>query len=795
MFSIATHSFRRTAREILLIALRHVFLPINAIIFSVVLLLVLFGEIREGIFLGALVLFNILLGFGQDVRAWLLLERLQLLTALTITRIDAKGNEESISLEEISKGDCITLSLGDQMPCDGVVVSGKNLEVSEGLVTGESDSFPRGEGVFVLAGSVVTAGTGVVRVETSFEESRMAKMARGLKRYSAHPSPIQHSITIIVRFTVYVLLAIAVFIVVRGILTHEAAIRVVEQIGALASVLVPQGLVVATTLLFTYGAGHFFNRHVLLQEVNATEKFGRIKNLCMDKTGTLTENALTVERFNVPHEEDMATAREFSALYARHSGDLSQTIKAIGEYLAPAPGYPVREALPFSSWRRYGGIALMHPAHTIVLVGGPEIFLPHLRDDSERAWLSAQSRKAVQFGKRVLCVARTQGAHVPNTLAETDLSVIGLFVLSNVLREGVRDAVNFFQDRGVTIRIISGDHPDTIRHVALAAGIAHADTLITGTEMKAWNTSDYARNVVRYSLFARVEPEQKERIIDALKLDGFTAMIGDGANDALSVKKADLGIALFDGATAARQIAAVVLMRNSFAELPAGVQLADSMIENIEIFASLFLNQTFLEFLFFIMLTLVGISFPLTPLHITFINYFTVGFSGVLISWWAISPSRRTIPPGSRSFLKRVVPLPLILSCIQIFAVIGIWVLGRAYLPNDSLPSLLAIGIAALGFLFLMFTSEVHSNGLSRARRMSLYLFGAIEAALLFAAFRTPLVLTFFGLATPSRAGVMLTLFVVALCGVIQYAVMKLYFRKSESYGTQQNLDIAKMPS
>ncbi len=770
--SLASPSTRRsrvrTAREVGRLFVRNAFIPINAIIFAVVVLLVAFGETREGLFLGAIVALNILLGFGQDLRAWLLLERLQIETALKVIRIDESGSESKVDPEEIAKGDRIRLALGDQAPCDGILVESASLEVSEGLITGESNSFPREEGSTVLAGSVVTAGSGVMRAETDFAESRLAKMAHGLARYSANPSPIQRSVSIVIRYTVYVLLAVTAFIVLRGIVTHETQVQVVEQIGALASVLVPQGLVVAVTLLFTYGASHFYNRHVLLQEVNATEKFGRIKNLCMDKTGTLTENELTAESFLAVSGTDENEARELASLYARHASDSSQVMRAVSAFLPPAEERRVYETLPFSSWRRYGGLAIDdgHGGKVTLLMGGPEALAPAVRASSERSWLEARASEAAAAGKHVLAIARTAGSDVPHSLGGADLSVVGLFILGNQLREGVRGAVDFFQSRGVAIRILSGDHPDTVRAIAEAAGIAHADALVTGEQMKEWDASDYAHNVGKYALFTRIEPEQKEKIVEALKADGFTAMIGDGANDALSVKKAGLGIALFDGAAATRAVAAVVLMHNSFVELPQGVRLADSMIENIEIFAAVFLNQTFVQFFFFLVLAVVGIAFPLTPLNVTFMNYFTVGFSATLISAWAILPSPRQMPARMEPFLKRVLPLPLALSIVQTIAITAIFFVGRRLFPADSTATLLVIGIVATAFAFLVVVAERVSGGLSIARRIGLALFGIIDALLLFGALKIPLVLHFFDLATPSRAGVLVALVISAACAL-----------------------------
>ena len=777
------HSRRRVAREITRIFIRDAFLPINAIILTVVLLLIIFGQTREGISLAIIVFFNIALGFGQDVRAWFLLERVQLLSVPNITRIEKDGTDKSVALEMIAKGDRLRLTLGDQMPCDGTVESSASLEVNEGLITGESDSLPQHKGMTIIAGSIVTAGTGIVVVATSFEESRMAKMAHGLERYTANPSPIQQSVQTIIQYTIYVLIVVGVFVVGRGLFIHEAAATIVEQIGALAGVLVPQGLVVSTTLLFTFGAWHFYNRNVLLQEVNATEKFGRIKNLCMDKTGTLTTNELTVEQLLVPTATSESAARELAALYVHHSGDLSLSIRAIGTFLGPQEQQSVSEALAFSSWRKYGGILIgdsqNNNTSTIVLVGSSEAFEPFVRDTSERAWLVKETKTAATEGKHVLCIVRANMTHIPQKLTETNLTVVGIFVLSNKLREGVHEAIDFFQSRGVTVRILSGDNTDTVRAIAAQAGVKNTDAFITGVEMKEWTTADYQSRAHHYAIFARIEPEQKEHIIDALKLDGFTAMVGDGANDALSVKKADLGIAIFGGATATRQIAAVVLMHNSFVELPAGVRLAASMIENIEIFSSIFLNQTMLQFLLFVSFTLLGTNFPFTPLSVAFMNYFTVGFVGILISFWAVNPREHAAPTLERSFLSRVLPITFALSLVQLCAMIALIVLGSVYVPRDSIESLVIVGVVALSFSFLAIIAEVFSGGLSYKRRLNVFVFALLEALMLFVAFKIPLVTSFFGITAVSTQGVLLVLAIALGAALAQLALTKLFFRNS----------------
>lgn len=771
----------RTAREVGRIAVRDAFLPINTIILAVVAALAIFGQSREAIFLGAIVVLNTALSFAQDVRAWLLLEHIQLLTTPQIMRLGDGESEEIIPLEAVAKGDRLRLMLGDQMPCDGRVEASTSLEVNEGLITGESDSSARADGDSIIAGSVVTAGSCIVVVETSFAESRMAKMARGLERYSANPSPIQRSIQEIIRVTIYILLAVSIFVAVRGYALHEAIAHIVEQIGALASVLVPQGLVVSTTLLFTYGAWHFYNRHVLLQEVNATEKFGRIRNLCMDKTGTLTENDLTVERMLVPPGGDEDAARTSAALYMRYSGDSSLSIKAIAAWLPAAPEIVPLDVLSFSSWRRYGGIALrgneQHPQDRAVLVGGYDVFLPHIADGPVREWLTSTAEAASRDSKHILCVVEASASAVPSTIDGMSLSVVCIFELGNRLREGVRAAVDFFQDRGVTVRILSGDNPDTVQAIADAAGVRNSGALVTGAEMKNWSDADYAEKSREYTIFGRIEPEQKEKVIDALKRGGFTAMVGDGANDALSVKHADLGLAVFDGAPATRQTAAVVLMRNSFVELPAGVELAASMIENIEMFGAIFMSQTFLQFMLFLFVTLSGSDFPLSPLNVAFLNYFTVGFAGVLIASWAVNPTPRAKQPSEQSFLSRIVPFSLALSFVQ--AAAAMLLLGiRAYVPADELPSVLIIGITALSLVFFALAAERYISGISFLRRASVAAFGIFEAVLLTTAYEIPSVRDFFGLAVPDLRGVIIALLIAFACGYGQYLVAEIWFGK-----------------
>lgn len=751
---------------------RNVFLLINSIIFAVVGLLFFFGDIKEGIFLGIIVVINTIIAIIQDIHAWLTLERLNLLTALRVVRLNEDEKEERALPQEIVKNDRIKLKLGDQVPCDGTLISSQGLEVNIALITGESRSFPKLEGEDILAGSIVSAGSGLMRATNTYKESGIAKMTEGIKRYSKNISPIQESINTVVRYAGYVLLAVIAFVIIRGFALSEPAVLMVKNIGALASMLVPQGLVIAATLLFAYGAVHFFRKHVLLQEMNATEKFGRIKNLCMDKTGTLTENTLTVEDIHIPQKILTQEAETLAAAYVGKSEDSSDTMLAIKKFLKREYKGDVIESLPFSSWRQYGGVLIKGTRTNIaVLAGAPEIFMPHLTLAQDTQWLQGVLETHSRLGKRIVCFVRSNGSVLPRDLSGAKLSVLAVFVLYNNLREGIHKAIDFFQHRGVRIRILSGDNPETVRAVVLLAGIHNTEAIVTGRQIEAWRETDFDEKAKQYTIFARIKPEQKEKIIEALKKDGFTAMVGDGANDALAIKKADLGIAMFDGAPATRQLASVVLTHNSFSELPAGVQLADAIIENMDILASIFLNQAFLGFFLFVAISILGYSYPLVPLNITFINYFTIGMPVLLISYWAIY-SRDQVPPANQEqFLKRVAPFPLVSSILQSLGVAGVFILSLNYLKNTEPNTPVAIAIIAFGFIFFLFAPSVYSGTITRTQKIQLFLLTFLELILLFFGFKIPPLTDFFSIApVPFISIVQITVIACAYAS-LQYAL------------------------
>jgi cation-transporting P-type ATPase E len=783
--------FRRVLPSVGPIIFRNFFVLVNVIISGVVVLLFVFGNGQAGLFLGIVFLLNTTIAAVQDIRARAILEKLQMLTALRVIRINKDQSETAITAEEIKKGDHLKLKLGDQVPCESVLVSGENLEISEALITGESDPFAKKVGEKIIAGAIITSGFGVVKAEGTFKESRLSTIAEGVKKYAVNLSSIQKDTNTVIKYSGYALLLVLIFVVARGIFIHASKLEIVTNSGALASTLVPQGLVVAITLLFAIGAASYSKRDVLFQEINATEKLGRIKNICIDKTGTLTDNVLVVEKMHIVQGFSETEATALTYAYIVGSGDSSQTILAVKKHLEEnkkeGAEKEIIKALPFSSWRQYGAVEVREgEALQTVFVGTPDIFKSKISNPEEKKWMEEVIEENAKAGKRVLCALSTDGHQLSNDLSQISLSVVAIFVFHNTLREGVTNAIKFFQDRKIQIRVLSGDGVETVRAVAESVGINKAHEVVSGGELAKWNEADFKTQANKYTVFAQVLPEHKVKLIEAFKKDGFTAMVGDGVNDALAMKKADLGIAMFDGVPITRQLAGVILMTNSFSDLPGAVKLADRFIRSIEISSGIYINQSVLGLFFFALISIFGFSYPLMPLNITFMNYFTVGLPTILISYWALRPSGDIPPANNKPFLARVMPLVFYCSAVQAVGTALVLFLSPAYLKTAPSNTLVGLSFIVFGFLFLIFAAKVYCVSLTKKEKQQLAWLAILEIVVFFLALQIPILVRFFDITLPYPSFISLgeASLVFLIFGFIQYFMVKKFFLKNSQSTT-----------
>ncbi len=782
--------YRRVLPSVGPIILRNAMLLVNVIILFVVILLFVFGDKQAALFLGIVLFLNTFIAITQDIHARVLLEKLQMLTALRVTRVNQDKTDTLILAEEIKKGDLIQLKLGDQTPSEGKLISANNLEISEALVTGESDSFEKKEGDKIIAGAIVTSGSGVMEAEGLFKDSRVSIIAGEVKKYAANPSSIQQGINTVIKYMGYILLAVLVFVVTRGIFLHSSKVEIVSNAGALASTIVPQGLVVVITLLFAIGAAHYSRRQVLFQEINSTEKLGRIKNLCIDKTGTLTDNVLAVEDAHT--FQGFKDPESFSHIYTYvlNSSDSSQTFVAVKKYLSEnslvhsqdkvkQEKMEIKGIVPFSSWRRYGAVETQEGNKMqTIFVGAPDIFLPKTLNEAEKKWLSDITEENAQAGKRVLCIARSNGIGFSRDLRGASFSIVAVFVFRHNLRPGIKEAIEFFNKRKVRIRVISGDNPKTVQAVAASVGIKGADDIVSGEDIAEWSEEEFAMRAHKYTVFAQILPEQKVKLIEEFKKNGFTAMVGDGVNDAMAMKKSDLGIAMFDGVPVTRQLADVVLMTNSFSDLPGAVELADHFIRSIEINSGVYINMSLFGLIFFIIISLFGYPYPLTPLNITFINYFTVGFSGILISYWALRPSGKILPASTKPFLARVMPLVFVCAIIEAIGSALVFLLSPHYLKIAPSNTLVGLSFILFGFLFLIFATKVYCDCLMKKEKFQLFLLGFLQFLLLILVLQIPFVIHFFNITLPFPAFDIFikSLLILLVFGYLQYFIVQKFF-------------------
>ncbi len=744
---------------------------VNGIFLTVTLLLLAFGETHEALFLSVIIFFNMIIGVIQDLRARVALEQLQILMAPKVIRIGQDGTEEDINLEDIKRGDNLKISFGDQIPSDGKIASSQGLEVNEALLTGESSDIKKLVGDNTLAGSIVTAGSGILRVEQTPKDSFVSKMTEKIKQYQTNLSPIQKTLNTFISYMTYLLLGVSVYVVVHGLAIHELLVAIVKDVAALTSTLVPQGLILATTVFFAYGAIKMFRKNVLLQEINATEKLGRIKNLCVDKTGTLTENQPTMESIEIydGNAQTSGLIHELAAGYIKANGDKSETIRAIESSLNKSFTGEIVDALPFSSSRKFGSATLKIGTEvTKVIMGAPDILLSQITDQNQNQWLKNKIDEHASQAKRLVLLMGTE-------MAPGAISRLALFVLSNPLRPGTKDIVDYFQNRQVSIRVISGDNPKTVQAIARQAGIKHTDIIITGAEMDLWDEEEWQERVPAYHLFSRIRPEQKEKIIEVLKQRGFTAMVGDGANDALAIKKSDLGIAMFGGAPATRQIAQIVLMNNSFAALPGGVDLAETIITNIELVAGIFFNKVAIGLLLFFGLAIIGYTYPLSPRNTTIINYFSIWLPMI---YWAFYPAKQKTRHTDGSFLRRVLPFAFINGALSAVAAIFAFSFGPNALKFAGSNILVIVVLISLGYWFFILVPKTYGIFPSKLQQKILYSLAGISAAFVTYVLLTPSLSKFFDLHRPPLLPLITTLSITFLCGFLQYQITKRWFIK-----------------
>ena len=618
--------------------------PINAIMGALFALILVAGFPGDALFAGVIVS-NSIIGTVQELRARRTLTNLAVLSAPG-ARVVRDGTATDIDVSGVVADDLLELRPGDQVVVDGVVVDALGLEVDESLLTGEADPVDKTVGDMVLSGSFVAAGTGHVRATGIGSESYAATLAEEARRFSLVDSELRSGVNSILRWLTVIIPPAAGLLLIRLLVTEDLWEEALRGTVAAAVAMVPDGLVLLTSLSFIVGVIALARRGALARELASVELLARVDILCLDKTGTITTGEIAfagIETIGATTADEAAGA--VGAMAAVDPAP-NATLAALASAL-DAPDWSATTTVPFSSARKWAaadfdGRATFH-------LGAPDILLP------KGEWAVARERVAelAETGQRVLVLTRSSaGTCDPETLPAARLPMC-LILLEDTVRPEAPEILTWFVEQGVALKVISGDHPATVAAVARRAGVPGADHWIDARDLPD-DQEALADAVVAGAVFGRVTPHQKRTIIEALQSRGHTvAMTGDGVNDVLALKDADMGIAMGSGSSASRAVAQLVLLDDQFSTLPRVMAEGRRVINNVERVANLFITKATYAVLLTALVGLFGVPFPFLPKQLTLIGTISVGVPGFFL---ALAPDASLVRPG---FLPRVLRFAL----------------------------------------------------------------------------------------------------------------------------------------
>ncbi len=650
-------------RDYLDIIKRNLLSPIVLAIFLLAGALIYVREYRDAWFISVVIVVNSLIGIVQEIRAKRVLHRLELMSAPK-ARVLRDGQAVEVPYDSLVVGDEIILQAGDELPADATVIVSKGLELNESMLTGESAAIEKAAGDTVLAATTVLAGEGTARVTAVGDQTKAGAISQVLKRYKPELTPLQRAIWRAISFLTYGAIILAVLIFTVYYLSGDNMVIILKTITSSAVTVVPEGLLLASSLLLAFGSLRLAQAKVLPQKLAAIEAMALLNLLAVDKTGTLTSDEVTLERVVAFDETGVSMGSaiaELAALIAHETSGGNITGQAILAEITPPKRTDIIEVMAFSSARKMAGVrAKVDGAARTLMMGAPEFVAKLAPVDT---MLQRQLDEWADSGLRVLMLAEFDDETTKlKDLPDGSGRAIGVVILRNSLRDGVIDTVKFLQEQGVVIRVISGDNPRTVQHIARQAGIANPDKAILGSALAGLSDKAFNKAADEHTIFARVLPEQKERLIAHFKQSGkFTGMVGDGVNDALALKKSDLGVAMYAGAPASRRVADIILLNNSFTSLPIGMKLGNRIMQAIEVIATLFFHKIIYGVVLLLSTMLVGLNYPYAPRHITFLNIFLVTMPTIMWTLFPPRPRHRVNPAHFwRDTLQAVAPIALL---------------------------------------------------------------------------------------------------------------------------------------
>ena len=648
-----------------------------------------------------IIIANTLIGIFQEIKAKITLDKLKI---LTVSHVDVirDGVKKSVTVSELVKDDVILLKSGGQIPADGVILDGE-VDVNESLLTGESDSIHKTCGSKVLSGSFVTSGKAMCLLTEVGHDCYMEKLSSEAKQFKRYKTELQRNLDTILKFISIIIVPLGIILFAKqywisGSTYEQAALDTVAAVLGM----IPEGLVLLTSVALALGAVRLARRSTLVRELFCIETLARVDTLCLDKTGTITEGHLCVQGEESVKEDidlEQLMGRMVSAL-----GDENETFQALRQHYKRNQSTNTKLVLPFSSERKFSGVVF--EGEGTYLMGAYQFIFPQ----ADPAVLEKIAEYASQ-GLRVLTVAHSPNDMTDYTLAE-DFEIVGFVFMTDVVRKNAPDILGYFEEQGVDLKVISGDDPVTVAAIAARAGLKDADKYIDATTIHTDEEMEDA--ILKYSVFGRVTPKQKQQMVRLLKQNGRTvAMTGDGVNDVLALKDADVSIAMASGSEAAKNTANLVLLNSDFASLPHIVNEGRRVINNIKAAASMFLIKTGFSVLTALLTIIVGQNYPFQPIQLSVINGCAVAIPTMLLQ---LEPSFQKV---NKHFFREVLRMSMP-AAITITAMITI-INNIGHSIGTPREMLSTVCVLATGWVYLITLRQVYSP-MTGYRKFVIYL-------------------------------------------------------------------------
>lgn len=642
------------------------------------------GSYKNLLFLGVVVV-NTAIGIFQEIRSKRQIDKLALLSE-SKSRIRRAGEVAAHPQEDIVQDDILEIGRGDQLPVDALIRQTAGLEVDESQITGESTPIIKTTGETLTSGSVILAGRAAVQATTVGHGSFVKQLAHSAKQQRRTASQLLTIINRIIKALTFAIIPLGVALFVSSMMRGQDLNRAI--LGTVASMvgMIPEGLVLLTSVALAAGAFTLGRRHVLVRELPAIEALARVDVLCLDKTGTITSGQLQLDRVEPWAETNLETTQTILAQLVAATGDDNETAQAIQQALG-TPTVTATTVLPFSSGRKWSGAIWDKQAY---VMGAPEFIFDQVPAD-----LQARIHTLAGQGYRVLVLAAVKTLTTPRP---TVPRALGLILITDELRPRAKDTFSFFANQDVALKVISGDNPVTVASIAQRAEIAGAERLVDMSQVG--EAPDYGQLVRDYTVFGRVTPQQKEQLIKAYQAAGHTvAMTGDGVNDLLALRQADCSIAMASGSEATKSLADFVLVDSNFDAMINVLNEGRRVINNVERVASLFLIKTMYSVVLTLIFIFMSRSYPFEPIQLTPISSLMVGIPTFFL---ALQPNYARI---ADRFMKQVMEIAAPAAVCVVGYILVVMALGTQFQLNFATTSTLSVlmtGLISLNALLMV---------------------------------------------------------------------------------------------